>query len=207
MNYSKPCLGLVETGKRPVTVDIFRAYETELGPIGDDMLRRRDITHPKVLKATRPTLTELAKSVDGGEPGSLADTPTSRDVDFFRASKLGDSGRHNIREWVKSGSTATLRVNSVAILSKMAVKSDIALIIEVLESDDRVRHLSLASEVSKLMQHDWDTCLRVAEDPSVAPDPRKLARALTKETLLDKDAESRWCGAYLLREMVPVLGR
>ena len=58
-----------------------------------------------------------------------------------------------------------------------------------------------------MMQHDWDTCLRVAEDPSVAPDPRKLARALTKETLLDKDAESRWCGAYLLREMVPVLGR
>lgn len=57
------------------------------------------------------------------------------------------------------------------------------------------------------MQHDWDTCLRVAEDPSVAPDPRKLAKALTKETLLDKDAESRWCGAYLLRELVPVLGR
>lgn len=95
-----------ELGKRPVTVDVVRAYETELGPIGDDMLRRRDITHPKVLKATRPTLTELAKSVDSGEPGALADTPTSRNVDFFLASKLGDSGRHNIREWAKSGRTA-----------------------------------------------------------------------------------------------------
>lgn len=205
--YSKPYLGLVETGKRPITVDIVRAYERELGPIGDDMLRRRDITHPNVMKATRPTLTELAKTVDSGEPGALADTPTSRTVDFFLAAKLSADGRHNIRDWVQTGRTATLRVNSVAILSKMAVKSDTALIISALESDATVRHLSLASEVSKLLQHDWDTCLRVAEDPSVAPEPRKLAKALTKETLLDNDAESRWCGAHLLRELVPVLGR
>ena len=52
----------------------------------------------------------------------------------------------------------------------------IPLIIESLETDDQVRHLSLASEVSKLMQHDWDTCLRVARDPQTAPEPRKLPR-------------------------------
>jgi hypothetical protein len=57
------------------------------------------------------------------------------------------------------------------------------------------------------MQHDWDTCLRVARNPQTAPEPRKLAKVLTKEVLLDSDAESRWCGAYLLRELVPVLGR
>lgn len=207
VNYSKPYLGLVETGKRPVTVDIVRAYETELGPIGDDMLRRRDITHPNVLKADKPTLTELAKSVDNGVPGALTNTPTSRAVDFFLAAKLGDTGRHNVREWVSSGETSTLRVNAVAILSKMAIKTDTQLIIDALENDEKVQYLSLASEVSKLMQHDWDTCLRVAENPSLAPHPRKLAKALAKETLLDNDAESRWCGAHLLRELVPVLGR
>lgn len=207
VNFSKPYLGLVETGKRPVTIDIVRAYERELGPIGDDMLKRRDITHPRTMKLDRPTLTELARSIDDGAPGQLATTPSSRNVDFFLASKLTDSGRHNIRDWCTSGSTATLRVNAVAVLSKMGLKSDTARIIETLESDEKVRHLSLASEVSKLMQHEWDTCLRVAEDPSVAPHPRKLAKALAKEALVDNDAESRWCGAHLLRELVPHLGR
>jgi len=207
INYSKPYLGLVETGKRAVTLDIVIAYEKELGPIGDDMLRRRDITHPRVLKAGRPTLTELARSIDNGEPGVLVNTPTSRTVDFFLAAKLGASGTDHLREWIRSGRTSTLRVNALSVLSKMSIKDDIPLIIESLETDDQVRHLSLASEVSKLMQHDWDTCLRVAQDPQTAPEPRKLAKALTKEVLLKSDAESRWCGAYLLRELVPVLGR
>lgn len=206
-NYSTAHLSNVEAGRRPVTVDIVSVYERELGPIGDDMLRRRDITHPRVLRAPRPTLTQLARSIDAGDPGALADTPTSRAVDFFLASKLSKTGTDHLREWVRTGSTSTLRTNSVAVLSKMARREDTSLIIDALETDERVRLLSLASEVSKLMQHDWKTCLRVAEDPSTAPEPRKLAKALTKEALLQDDAESRWCGAHLLRELVPVLGR
>lgn len=207
VNYSKPYLGLVETGRRPVTVAIVTAYETELGPIGDDMLRRRDITHPQVLKADRPTLTQLASGVAEGDPGALATTPTSRNVDFFLASKLTETGREHLRVWMRTGSTGTLRTNAVAVLSKMARAGDTPLIVEVLETDATVRRLSLASEVSKLMQHDWPTCLRVASNPVEAPAPRRLAKALTKETLLDDDAESRWCGAFLLRELVPVLGK
>lgn len=205
--YSKAYLGNVETGKRPATVDIVKAYEAELGPIGDDMLRRRDITHPRVLKAGRPTLTELARSIDNGEPGPLANQPTSRAVDFFLASKIGTSGAGHLRDWVRSGRTSTLRANALAVLSKMSRASDTPLIIECLESDERLRFLSLASEVSKLTQWDWDTSKAVARDPQTAPQPRKLAKALTKEALLDSDAESRWCGSYLLKELVPVLGR
>ncbi|MEG9518920.1 XRE family transcriptional regulator [Saccharopolyspora indica] len=207
ISYSKPYLGLVETGKRPATVDIVIAYERELGPIGDDMLRRRDITHPRTLKADRPTLTELARSVGNGDPGVLASAPTSRSIDFFLASKVGAEGAGHLREWVRTGKTSTLRANALAVLSKMARKEDIPLIIECLETDEKVRFLSLASEVSKLMQHDWETSKAVAKAPATAPNPRKLAKALTKETLLDSDAESRWCGAYLLKELVPVLGR
>ena len=48
---------------------------------------------------------------------------------------------------------------------------------------------------------------RRAGERREAPGPRKLAKALTKETLLDKDAESRWCGGELLRQLVRVLGR
>nr|WP_093272386.1 helix-turn-helix domain-containing protein [Saccharopolyspora shandongensis] len=206
-NYSKPYLGLIETGRRPITVDIVVAYERELGPLGDDMLRRRDITHPRTMKADRPTLTELARSIDSGDPGVLATAPSSRAVDFFLASKLGESGANHLREWVRTGKTSTLRANALAVLSKMSMREDIELIVECLETDEKVRFLSLASEVSKLTQHDWETAKAVAKDPTTAPNPRKLAKALTKETLLDSDAESRWCGAYLLRGLVPVLGR
>ena len=207
LNFSVAHLSNVEAGRRPVTVDIVIAYETELGPIGDDMLRRRDITHPRTLKADRPTLTELARSIDNGEPGLLSNTPSSRTVDFFLASKLGKPGTDHIREWVRAGETSTLRANALAVLSKMSRSEDTPVIIESLETDDRVRFLSLASEVSKLMQWDWETSKQVAKDPSTAPNPRKLAKALTKEALLESDAESRWCGAHLLRELVPVLGR
>ncbi|WP_263252087.1 helix-turn-helix domain-containing protein [Saccharopolyspora rosea] len=206
-NYSKPYLGLVETGKRTVTVDLVIAYENGLGPIGDDMLRRRDITHPRVLKARRPTLTELARSIDDGDPGALRNTPSSRTVDFFLASKLSPSGVDHVRRWVRSGQTSTLRANALAVLSKMSIASDVPLIIEALENDDKLRFLSLASEVSKLTQWDWNLCKTIVREPSAAPQPRKLAKALTKEALLDSDAESRWCGAYLLKELVPVLGR
>ncbi|MBB5153444.1 XRE family transcriptional regulator [Saccharopolyspora phatthalungensis] len=206
-NYSKPYLGLVETGRRPITVDIVMAYERELGPIGDDMLRRRDITHPRTMKADRPTLTQLAHSIDNGDPGVLATAPTSRSVDFFLASKLGESGASHLRDWVRTGKTSTLRANALAVLSKMSKREDVGLIVECLETDEKVRFLSLASEVSKLMQHDWETSKAVAKDPTTAPNPRKLAKALAKEALSDSDAESRWCGAYLLRGLVPVLGR
>jgi transcriptional regulator with XRE-family HTH domain len=205
--YSKSYLGNIETGRRPVTVDIIAVYERELGPIGDDMLRRRDITHPRTLKADKPTLTQLARSIDSGDPSALANTPTSRSIDFFLAAKLSPTGTDHVREWVRTGRTSTLRANALAVISKMGRESDTPLIIECLENDDQVRFLSLASEVSKLMQWDWETSKRVAKQPHTAPQPRKLAKALTKEALLDTDAESRWCGAHLLKELVPVLGR
>lgn len=206
-SYSKTHLDNVETGRREVTVDLVTAYERELGPIGDDLLRTKDITHPRTMRLARPTLTELAQSIDNGEPGALANTPTSRTVDYFLASKLSKAGADHVREWIKTGKTATLRVNSVAVLSKMNHAEDAALIIDALENDAKVQHLSLASEISKLTQWDWTTSLRVAQDPTTAPDPHKLAKGLTKEAMHRSDVECRWCGSYLLGKLVPVLGK
>lgn len=206
-NFSKSYLGLVETGRRSATTEIVRAYANELGPIGDEDMLRRDITHPRILKVGKRMLTELAASIKQGEPGDLATTPTSRTADFFLAAKLDGTGADYLRQWMTDGSTATLRTNSLAVLSKMSLPSDIEPIIHALENDERVQHLSLASEVSKLTQWDWDTSNTVARDASKAPDPRKLAKALTKEAVNSKDAQCRWCGSYMLRELAPVLGR
>lgn len=85
--------------------------------------------------------------------------------------------------------------------------SDIESINHALDNDERVRHLSLASEVSKLSQWDWDTIRSVARDASNAPEARKLAKALTKEAVNSKDVECRSCGSHLLARLAPVLGR
>lgn len=198
-------LSNIEAGRRSPSLAIVKAYDDRFGPIGDEMLRRRDITHPNVMKADKPTLTQLARQVDGGDPGVLKTQPTSRTIDFFLAAKLASPGLDHVRGWVRTGETSTLRANALAVLSKVNEKRDTELIIEALETDEKLQFLSLASEVSKLTQWDWETSKRVAKDPSQAPDARKLAKALTKEALLKDDVESRWCGAYLLKGLVPVL--
>ncbi|MEU6128132.1 hypothetical protein ABZ805_03060 [Saccharopolyspora sp. NPDC047091] len=116
------------------------------------MSHRQDITHPRAMPAHHKTCAELARSIDTGDPGA-----------------------EHLRGWARVGTTATLRTNAIAVLSKRAHRDDVPVIIEVLEEDEKVRVLSLASEVSKLMQHDWRTCLRVAKDPSTAPEPTPQA--------------------------------
>lgn len=72
----------------------------------------------------------------------------------------------------------------------MEIKSDTVLIIDALDNDEKVRSLAW-------LQNSPVDAARLrhvpsgAEGSSVAPEPRKLAKALTKETLLDKDAEYR----------------
>lgn len=184
-------LSNIEAGRRSPSLDIVKAYDGRFGPIEDEMLRRRDITHPDVMKADKPTLTQLARQIDGGNPGVLKTQPSSRTVDFFLAAKLGEPGLDHVREWVRTGETSTLRANALAVLSKANERRDTDLIIQALESDAKLQFLSLASEISKLTQWDWETSKRVAKDPSQAPDARRLAKALTKEALLKEDVESR----------------
>ncbi|MBB5157056.1 hypothetical protein BJ970_004590 [Saccharopolyspora phatthalungensis] len=57
------------------------------------------------------------------------------------------------------------------------------------------------------MQYDWQTCLRIVKEPGTAPDPVRLAKRLAKDAVDVQHTEARWCGAYLLRELVPVLGQ
>ncbi|MGJ7908495.1 hypothetical protein ACOQFL_18680 [Actinopolyspora sp. H202] len=47
----------------------------------------------------------------------------------------------------------------------------------------------------------------MAKDPTKALGAKRLAKALGKEVVLEKDAESRWCGAHPLTGLVPVPGR
>ncbi|UOZ07374.1 hypothetical protein [Amycolatopsis sp. WQ 127309] len=57
------------------------------------------------------------------------------------------------------------------------------LVARVLDTDERVRELCLASEVSRLVQWDWAMSKAVAADPVTALDPRKLAAKLAEEAV------------------------
>ncbi|OZM71430.1 transcriptional regulator [Amycolatopsis antarctica] len=202
--YSAGYLGQVETGVRPATPDVIAAYESVLG----GGMRRRDITHPKLRKIENDEhLDEIRRAVESGDPSIFADGPTSSTIDAAVAPIISEAGVEHFRRWAKDGKTSTLRANAVSIVGFLPGRDNAELVAEILTDDDRVRRLCLASEVSRLMQWDWETSLRVAEDPVTAPDPGKLAGKLSKEAIDPKDSESRWCAGWLLQRLAPALAQ
>lgn len=202
-HFSKPYLGHVETGVRAATVDVVAAYEQALGV---DM-RRKDITHPGVLQVKGVRLRALKNSVESGEPDVFTLHPTARATDVAVASRLSPDGAGHLRRWMTEGATSTLRTNALSIVAKLPGRANAELVVQVLEDDEKVRRLCLASDISRLSQVDWQTALRLADDLPAVPKPKRLAAKAAKEAVDPKDTESRWSGAYMLLRLAPVLGR
>jgi transcriptional regulator with XRE-family HTH domain len=203
IHYSKSLLSLVETGKRKPTDAIVTAYEQILGV---DMWRR-DITHPDLLTVNKTSRTKLIADVEKGDPGPLKTRPTAHRTDVALGNHVSDAAAEWFRKWMVEGETATLRTNSLSVIAKLPGKQNSDLVIKVLESDPKVRRLILASEISRLTQLDWDTAKKAADDPTIIPNPRKIATKLSKGAINPRGTESRWCCAYLLNKLVPVLGQ
>ncbi len=203
-HYSKPYLGLVEPGARTATVDVVAAYEQALGV----NMSRKDITHPglRPVKGNR-AIKALRMSVDSGEPDVLALHPTGRVSEAAVGSRLGPDGVGHLRRWMIEGASSTLRANALGVVATLPGRANAELVVQVLEEDEKVRRLCLASDISRLTQLDWPTALRLADDLPSVPKPKRLAAKAAKEALDPKDTESRWCGAYMLRKLAPVLGR
>lgn len=202
--YTKSYLGLVETGRKPVTLDVLAAYERVLG----DGMKRRDLVHPRLVKIdTREDRDRVLRAVEAGDPDVFATGPTSSSVDSVIAPNLTEDGIRNFRIWAVEGKTSTLRANAISVLGFLPGRENAEVVVKALEADPKVRRLCLASEVSRLMQWDWGTSLGVADDPTTAPAPKKLAAKLAREAVDPKDSESRWCAGYLLQHMAPALGR
>lgn len=200
-NFSKSYLGQVETGVRPVTLDVVAAYEKVLG----DGMRRKDITHPGLRKIEDGDhLSAVKAAVESGDPSIFGEGPTSSTIDAAVAPVVSEAGIENFRHWAVAGKTSTLRANAVSIIGFLPGRENADLVARVLDTDDRVRQLCLASEVSRLTQWDWPTSKAVAADPTTAPEPRKLAEKLAKEAV-SKDSEARWCAGWLLQRLAPAL--
>ena len=206
--YSKSYLGNVETGVRAPTPEIIAAYERVIGPAGDGDVFRRDITHPGLTKIKgAKRLAELTKAIEAGTPGVMFTAPTAHSTDLAIAHRATPDAVRKLRRWVTEGETATLRTNALSMLAKMPGRANAELVIDVLETDEKVRYLCITSEVSRYLQIDWESAKQVARNLTTAPKPAKLAARISKEVTDPNDTESRWCGAYMLAQLAPVLGR
>ncbi len=208
-HYSKPLLGFVETGQRVATPEVVSAYERALGGaiLGDDMWRK-DILKPDILVLKGPkAFNELAATLAAGDPGPLVKTASAHWTDVGLAARTDAGVAANLRRWMVDGETSTLRTNALSVIAKLPGRENAELVVRVLQNDPKVRRLCLASVVSRMCQFEWETSLRIADDPSVAPNPKRLASKMAKEAVNPKDTESRWCGATLLRELAPVLAK
>lgn len=135
-HYSKPYLGLIETGARTTTVDVIAAYEQALRV----NMSRKDITHPGVLMVKGATrIRTLKNSVDSGEPGVFALHPTAHVTDVAVASRVSPDGVEHLRRWMTEGATSTLRTNALSVVAKLPGRSNAELVVEVLEEDAKVR--------------------------------------------------------------------
>ena len=168
-------------------------------------MRRKDITHPGLRKIEDQNhLSRIKAAVESGDPSIFAEGPTSSTIDAAVAPIIGPAGVEHFRMWAVEGKTSTLRANAVSIVGFLPGRENADLVARVLDTDERVRKLCLASEVSRLMQWDWATSKQVAADPTTAPDPKKLAAKLAKEAI-SKDSEARWCAGWLLQRLAPAL--
>ncbi|QUH01437.1 helix-turn-helix transcriptional regulator [Saccharopolyspora erythraea] len=205
-HYAKSTLGHVETGRRTATAGIIEAYERTIEQEGGEVFRR-DITHPGLIKLKGAKIALLTKAIREGDPDIIAKAPTAHATDLAIVHKADPDAFANLRRWMVEGKTATLRTNALSILAKTPGQENARAVIEVLETDEKVRHLCISSEVSRLLQLDWATSRRVARDLPSCPQPRKLAKKLAREVVDPHDSESRWCGAHMLGKLAPVLGR
>ncbi|WP_181773696.1 helix-turn-helix domain-containing protein [Amycolatopsis pittospori] len=201
--YTKAYLGLVETGKKAVTLEVLTAYERVLG----DGMKRPDLVHPRLIRLDTPQERErVLVAVEAGDPDVFAQGPTSSSIDAAICPNLSETAIGHFRTWALDGKTSTLRANAISILGFLPGRENAEVVVRALDSDPKVRKLCLASEVSRLMQWDWPTSLQVADDPTTAPDPKGLGMKLAKEAIDPKDSESRWCAGWLLQRLAPVLG-
>jgi hypothetical protein len=208
--YSKSYLGLVETGRKPVTGDVVSAYSRVMGVgLDDDPVDRRDfLTATAVAAANAVLIGDLSGSLAGGDAAPLATVQTSYAVDHAIAATMSDySSLRRLRTWAEGEASPIVRVNATGILAKMPGQTAADHVVTVLEHDAAVRDRYLTAVVARLCGVDHPSAARHIDSPGQFGQPQLLAQRLVAEAVNPDDAGARWCSATLLARLSPHLGR
>ncbi|MFD6357961.1 helix-turn-helix domain-containing protein [Nocardia tengchongensis] len=209
---SKSYLGLVETGRKPVTETVIGEYERALGVRlsdgHDDDVNRRMFLGAVALAATNaPLIGDLGASLAGGDPGPLAAVQTSNAVDHAIAAAVDRPVWRKLARWSIGESSTITRVNALGIVAKAPGQSLGEHVAAVLEHDEAVRDLYLTAVTARILGVDHTTAAAYIADPSRLPAVQLAARRFASEAIAPNDAGARWCAATMLACMAPYIGR
>jgi hypothetical protein len=158
----------------------------------------------------------IAAEIAAGDSSKLGSVQTSHETDQFIRDFAGESPRSVavLTEWMRRGDTAILRVNSTGILAKLGDPTTSDDVAEVLAADYSVRRLYLTAVLSRVLDIEWDSASRLAEEtggvPRVVRLPAdqigRLAACFSREVANARDGGARWLSAFLLghiRDVAP----
>jgi transcriptional regulator with XRE-family HTH domain len=207
-HFSKPYLGLVETGRRPATADIVKAYERVLGVggLGDDVDRRRFLGVAAAVAVNAKLAAEVTASIASRDPYPLATVQTTHGADLAIAALMDRPAAKTLRTWMTDGGDPILRVNAAGILAKLPGQEHAEDVVSALMRDAEASDRYLTAVVARVCSLDWSTAVRVAREPAMFPEPSLVADRFAREALNPQDAGARWCSAMMLQRLSPMIG-
>jgi transcriptional regulator with XRE-family HTH domain len=173
--YSRSYLGNVETGVRPVTPDLIKAYERALG---DDVKRRQLIVGSVAALAASSApdaAASIANDINSGRSGFLTGFQTTHATDRAVASLIARQP-HSIASlvrWSDKGKPL-LRVNAAGILAKIGSPTTDNEAVAVLQADNETRDLYLTAVIHRVLETSWDDAANLASSRSPLPGPNQL---------------------------------
>lgn len=197
--YSRSYMGNVETGVRPVTPDLIRAYETALG----DDVRRRQLLLGSIAtlaaSSAPDTAVSIAADVRSGRNTLLLTMQTTHATDKAVAALAAqDSGSvASLVKWCTSGKASLLRVNSAGILAKMRSPLLADEAVTALRTSGEVRELYSSAVLARVLKLPWNDAANLAAGRGPLPTPEAV-QAISAELGNPADAGARWCSAVLL---------
>lgn len=208
-HYSKSYLSMVETGKRPATADVVKAYQKVLGigQLGDDVNRRDFFKVASLVAGNAKIAAELAASIAGNDPGPLAAVQTTHGTDLAIATLADRGAVVHLRRWLDDGDNAVLRVNAAGILAKVSGQVEAPQVTAALNGDPEVRDRYMTAVVARVCGLEWSVAADFARNPAGFPKPILVAQRFAREAVSDRDAGARWCAATMLQALSPIIGR
>ncbi len=200
--YSRSYLGNAETGVRPVTPGLIRAYERVLG----DNLNRRELLVGAVSSflvggAAPDVAVDIAKDVSHESPKLLTRVQTSHDVDKTIAAMIARDtpSLASLAKWSRRGSPI-LRVNAAGILAKVGSPPIDNDVVQQLKIDPEVRELYSTAVVSRVLGMPWDDAGRIAVSAQPLTNDSQI-EPFAAEACNERDSGARWCSVVILSRM------